>query len=127
MKGKLIVSAAVASIAIIAGSVFVTKSYYPPLPFESASKREVIAKLNGSPGGELVRIAAERGYEWYIVRMEGGNAYDALKKKMTDDGWAFAEQLGAGFKFEKEGRSVMAVTRMWTGNYVICQIPAGAV
>lgn len=125
MKVRLIVSAAVASIAILAGSVFVTKSYYPPLPFESAGKREVIAKLNGSPAGELVRIADERGYEWYIVRMESGSAYDALKKKMADGGWIFVEQLGSGFKFEKNGQSVMATTRMWTGKYVICQIPAG--
>ncbi|MEH7613260.1 hypothetical protein [Gottfriedia acidiceleris] len=55
--------------------VFESKVYYPPLPVSSVSKRVVISKLKDSPKN-IVKMAEEDGYEWYITRNERGKRID---------------------------------------------------
>lgn len=101
-----------------------SKAYYPPLPVSSVTSKKVISILNSS-SEKMIKIAEERGYEWYITKMEQGKAYENLKDLMEDEGWQFTEQMGAGFFFQKDGQRLIVSTQMWTGNYVICQMPKG--
>ncbi|OMF24508.1 hypothetical protein BK133_22495 [Paenibacillus sp. FSL H8-0548] len=129
MKKSLIIvcsSITILIAAILIGIFVSSKSYYPDLPIDSVSKREVIAMINQSSEA-MVKITEEGGNAWYIMQREQGAAVnDSLKKLMTDKGWEFKEQMGAGFIFEKEGKAVIPTTRMWTRHYVLCQIPLEA-
>ncbi|MGM7721606.1 hypothetical protein [Metabacillus sp. Hm71] len=42
-----------------------------------------------------------------------------LNKKV----WEFQKQEGSGYFFEKDHKTIIAGTQMWTGKYVIVQIP----
>lgn len=54
-------------IAVLAGAfVFYNKLYYPPLPIETISKKEVLDKLNHSDE-KIIKLTIENGKEWYIV------------------------------------------------------------
>ncbi|WLD92494.1 hypothetical protein [Alkalihalobacillus sp. AL-G] len=118
-KGVLIVGGLIIVLGIVA---FNSKFYYPPLPIDSISKKEVINSLNDS-STDIVKIAEENGYEWFITRMEQGKAYKNLKRMISDNGWEFKTQEGSGYFFEKDDNTLIATTQMWTGNYVIVKIP----
>lgn len=109
-------------ITIPAFNVVYNKTYYPPLPTDSLSKREVVSKIEQA-SEKIVKFAEDNQFDWYISRMEQGNAYEHLKHMLTEKGWQFIDQMGAGFIFEKDGKQLIAETEMWTGKYVICQIP----
>lgn len=110
-------------IAISVGILFYSKIYYPSLPIDSLSKREVAPKANKLDEG-FVYLTKENGYEWYISKMNQGEAYEHLKQMMNEKGWNYKEQMGAGFIFQKENKEELIVeSEMWTGKYVIFQIP----
>ncbi|WP_253905494.1 hypothetical protein [Bacillus sp. THAF10] len=44
---------------------------------------------------------------------------------ISEKGWVFEMQEGAGYFFEKNEQTLIVETRMWTGNYVIVQVPEG--
>ncbi|WP_172373306.1 hypothetical protein [Sporosarcina jiandibaonis] len=46
-----------------------------------------------------------------------------MKQMMESRGWVFKEQMGAGFFFEKESEEIIVEGGMWTGKYVIFQVP----
>lgn len=112
----------VVCIAISLGALFYSKIYYPSLPIDSVSKREVVQKVNKSDES-FVYLTKENGYEWYISKMNQGKAYEHLKQVMKEDSWNFKEQMGAGFIFQKENKEIIIESQMWTGKYVIFQIP----
>jgi|SRR5690606_967785 len=67
MKKWLII---IGVLTVILGIVaFDSKFYYPTLPIESVSKKEVLESLNDT-SEDIVKIAEENGYEWYITPME---------------------------------------------------------
>lgn len=101
---------------------FNSKFYYPKLPIDSMSKKEVVESINQS-SKEMVKIAEENGYEWFITRMEQGKARENLKEMISKKGWKFKEQMGSGYFFEKKDKRLIAETEMWTGNFVIVQVP----
>ena len=109
-------------IVISLGMFFHFKTYYPVLPIESVSKREVINKAKTS-NENIVKLTEENGYEWYISKMKKGEAYEHLKQMMTDKGWVYKEQMGAGFIFQQEDKELIIVSQMWTKKYVIFQVP----
>ncbi|MGG3805255.1 hypothetical protein [Metabacillus fastidiosus] len=117
-KWLLLVGVVIIVISIVA---FNSKFYYPSLPVNSVSKKEVLESLNDS-SKEIVKIAEENGYDWFITRNEQGKAYENLKRMVSEKEWQFKNQEGSGFFFEKDDKKLIATTEMWTGNYVIVQI-----
>jgi hypothetical protein len=122
MKKWLII---IGVLIVISGIVvFNSKFYYPTLPIESVSKKEVLESLNDS-SENIVKIAEENDYEWFITRVEQGKEYENIKNMINKNGWQFKNQEGSGYFFEKGDKKMIATTQMWTGNYVIVQIPDG--
>ncbi|MBO1911490.1 hypothetical protein J4G37_42720, partial [Microvirga sp. 3-52] len=109
-------------IVIVFGILFYSKVYYPTLPIDSVSKREVVNKGN-SANEKIIKLAEEKGYEWYISKINQGNANEQLKQMMESKGWTFKEQMGAGFFFEKDNEEIIVESEMWTGKYVIFRMP----
>lgn len=99
-----------------------TKVYYPPLPITSVSKSQVINKVNNS-NGNIVKIAEEYSYQWYISEMNQGKAYENLKKLMADKGWFFKKQVDSNFVFQSEQGEITVISKMWTKNYVLFYFP----
>lgn len=67
---------------IIAGAlVFYNKLYYPSLPIETISKREVLEKLNTDQ--PIVFLSKENGQEWYIVHTPNTSESDEIIKRMV--------------------------------------------
>ncbi|WP_025027379.1 hypothetical protein [Caldalkalibacillus mannanilyticus] len=99
-----------------------TKFYYPPLPVDSISKRATLNKISES-ADSIVKLTDEKNYEWYISKMNQGQAYEHIKKLMMDRGWIFKEQQGSGYFFEKGNSVIIVESEMWTGKYVIFKIP----
>lgn len=108
---------------LVVGIVIVdSKFYYPTLPFHSVSKKEVLKSLNDSTK-DIVKIAEEGDYEWFITRMDQGKASKNLKQMVTENDWKFEKQEGSGYFFNKADMELIATTQMWTGEYVIIKIP----
>ena len=118
-KWLIIIGVLVLTSGIVA---FDSKFYYPTLPIESVSKKEVLESLNDS-SESIVKIAEENGYEWFITRMEQGKAYENIKNMISKNAWEFQTQEGSGYFFKKDDKTLIAGTQMWTGKYVIVQIP----
>ncbi|MFT9847746.1 hypothetical protein [Aneurinibacillus sp. REN35] len=117
-------AAAIGLTVIIVGAfVLYNKSYYPPLPIENSSKREVIAKLHHS-NEQIVYLANENGVDWYIINKRNiGVADEVIKELAMQNGWSFKQKEGSGLFFEKQGENLIVSTQMWTGNYVLVKIP----
>jgi hypothetical protein len=108
-------------------SVFLTmfvlnREYYPPLPISSISKREAVSRLEHS-SENIVKIAEEDGYEWYITRMKQGRGYKNVTRMVSKNGWELKNKDGNGLFFMKKDRTIIVMTQMWTGNYILCKIP----
>lgn len=112
------------AVVLILLYLFINKSYYPALPVENVSAKEVISKLENSDE-KMVEFAKDNGTDWYITKSENkgvSNADELTKQKLYANGWEFKEKLGAGLFFEKENRELIVTTQMWTKKYVIIQI-----
>ncbi|KMJ57197.1 hypothetical protein AB685_17465 [Bacillus sp. LL01] len=115
--------AIISLIAVILGIVaYNSRFYYASLPIESVSKKEVLQSINNS-SEPIVKIANEDGYEWFITRDEHGQDDENIKLLMKEHGWEFQTQDGSGYFFEKEDADLIVTTQMWTGKYVIVQVP----
>jgi len=121
MKRLTIISLMAIILVIVA---YNTKFYYPILPIESVSKREVLQSINES-SEPIVKIANEDGYDWFITRAVQGEYRETLKAMIGDHGWEFETQDGSGYFFEKEKEKLIVTTQMWTGKYVMVQVPQG--
>ncbi|MFF0830639.1 hypothetical protein ACFYU8_27715 [Brevibacillus sp. NPDC003359] len=98
--------------------------WYPALPFESKSKREVTELLDEYTG-PIVKLTTENNIDWYGAQSDQGSAADAVKRAVTEKGWTFIQQEGAGYFFERGKEQMVITSQMWTGNYVLFRIPAG--
>ncbi len=54
-------------IVISSRMLFYIKTYYPALPIDSVSKREVVNKVTTS-NENIVKLTEENSYEWYISK-----------------------------------------------------------
>jgi hypothetical protein len=113
-------------IAVIAVFVFANKLHYPSLPIDDTSAKEAIDILKESES-KIAEIAVEGDSIWYITST--GNkgisiADEKVKQMIGSNGWEFKEKDGAGLFFEKDGRTLIATTQMWTENYVLVKIPS---
>ena len=90
----------IALIVLLVGAfVFYNKLYYPPLPIETVSKKEVIEKLNHSDQ-KLIKLTSEKGKEWYIVNERNqSNVDEIIIEMMNEKDWAFKEKEGSGLFF----------------------------
>lgn len=121
MKKVLLV---IGLIFVIVGTfVFYNKLYYPPLPIESMSKKEVIDKLTDSDE-KMVKLTNENGQEWYIISERNTSVADEIiKETVSQNGWIFKQKDGSGLFFEKQNEILIITTQKWTGNYVLVNIP----
>ena len=111
-------------IILVAGVyIFSNKLYYPPLPIESVSKKEVIEKLNDSDE-KMIKLTTENEKIWYIVNDRNQlNVDETVKQFLTEKGWVFTEKMGSGLFFEKQGEKLIIETQKWTKNYSIIDMP----
>jgi len=114
----------IALIVLLVGAfVFYNKLYYPPLPIETISKKEVIEKLNHSEQ-KITKLTSEKGKEWYIVNERNqSNVDEIIKEMMNEKDWVFKEKEGSGLFFEKQGEDLIITTEKWTSNYSLVDIP----
>lgn len=103
---------------------FSTKFHYPDLPFTNKTKQEV-ANLATSSVLPLSKITQEDGYVWLITDDSEDVALASLKQRMIKNGWEFIEQNDSGYYFEKNNEKVMIVSKQWTRNYFLFQLPLG--
>ncbi|WP_186580295.1 hypothetical protein [Aquibacillus kalidii] len=111
-------------IVIIVGFIFVNKSYYPPLPIENLTAKEVIQKLKKSDN-KVVEIAEEDETIWYITKNENEGirkADENIKQMIISNGWEFKNKDGAGLFFKKNEERLVATTQMWSENYVLVKV-----
>lgn len=102
---------------------FYNKLYYPSLPIETISKKEVIDKLNHSDK-KIIQLTSEKGKVWYIVNDPNqSNVNELIKEMMSEKDWIFKEQDGSGLFFEKQGEDLIITTQKWTSNYSLVNIP----
>lgn len=116
---------AIGFIILIAGAlVFYNKLYYPALPIENISKKEVLEKVN-TTDKPIVLLSNENGQEWYIVNAPNTSESDEIIKRMvSQSGWTFTDKDGSGLFFEKQGKKLIVTTQKWTSEYVLVEIPA---
>lgn len=111
-------------IIFVGAFVFYNKLYYPSLPIENMSKKEVIEKLNNSDE-KIVKLLNENGQQWYIISERNISVADEIIKEMVSQyGWIFKQKDGNGLFFEKQGENLILSTQMWTSDYVLVKIPA---
>lgn len=103
--------------------VYSNRLYYPLLPIETISKKEVIEKLNNSDE-RIVKLTSENGKEWYIVNEQNQSSVDEIiKEMMSKKSWRFKEKDGSGLFFEKQDEDLIITTQKWTGDYSLVDIP----
>src|SRR5699024_8754935 len=106
-------------IVVLAGAfVFYNKLYYPTLPIETISKKEVIEKLNKSDE-KILKLTSENGKEWYIVNEQNQSIVDEIIIDMlSQKEWVFKRKDGSGLFFEKQGEDLIITTQKWTGVFI---------
>ncbi|WP_453996096.1 hypothetical protein [Bacillus nitroreducens] len=111
-------------LVIFAVFIFVNKSYYPPLPIENVTAKEVIEKMKETDR-KVVEITVEDDAIWYITRTENEGisiADENIKQMIGREGWNFKEKDGAGLFFDKDGERLIATTQMWSKYYVLVKV-----
>lgn len=101
--------------------VYSNKAYYPELPFEGGSKKEVVEKLDKS-NNELVELSNVNGFYWLGFRGNQKEGRDEVIKQMEDRGLKYDYYEGSGIFFENGERVIITGTK-WTSNYVLYKVP----
>ena len=110
-------------VVLAGGYIFMNKLYYPPLPIDTLSKKEVLDSLHHTDE-KIVPITTENGKQWFIVNERNQAIVDDLIIDMLqNDGWTFKVKDGSGLFFEKQNENLIVTTRKWTGNYSLIDIP----
>lgn len=120
MKKNLVIIGAIT--LILALLPYESKFYYPSLPFEGGNKKEVL-ELISKTSEDVVKIAEEDNYEWYVTRMEQGKEYENLKNMLNGYGWEFEKRVSTDYFFKKKDKRLIANTRMWTKKFIMIKIP----
>ena len=112
-------------ILLVGAFVFYNKLYYPPLPIETMSKKEVIDHLNNSDE-KMIPLMVENGKEWYIVNDRNQTKVDEIIiATLGQKDWVFKEKEGSGLFFEREGERLIVTSQQWTEKYSLVEIPVG--
>jgi len=109
--------------ALVGAYIFINKLYYPALPIDTISKKEVLDRLHQSDE-KIVFLTTENGKEWFIIDERNQvNRAEIMTDMLQNYGWAYIEQMGSGFFFEKQNEILIVTTQKWTGNYSLVDIP----
>jgi len=120
---KKILIAILLTLSIAGVYIFMNKLYYPPLPIESMSKKEVVHALKSSDE-KIVPLTVENGKQWVLINERSQPIIDALIIDMLQNyGWAFKAKEGSGLFFEKQNTKLIVTTEKWTSNYSLVDIP----
>ena len=120
---KKILIAILLTLSIAGVYIFMNKLYYPPLPIESMSKKEVVHALKSSDE-KIVPLTVENGKQWVLINERSQPIIDELIIDMLQNyGWIFKEKEGSGLFFEKQNTKLIVTTQKWTGNYTLVDIP----
>ena len=110
-------------ILFVGGVVFYNKLYYPMLPIENMSKKEVLEKVNDSDN-QIIQLSKENNIEWYIIKERNiSDADEMIIELVSQKGWMFKEKEGSGLFFEKEDEKLIVTTQKWTSDYLLVKIP----
>ena len=119
-------TAVISALAVFLSFVFYNKSYYPPLPIEGVTKRELLELLDNDHQG-LVKVTDDEQHSWYIFEGNPRDGSDAMIALMKEQELAFVEQMGAGYFFEDyKSNRVVVTSQMWTSKYVLFKVPSMA-
>jgi hypothetical protein len=124
---KVIILVAISFAVIFGIGLYTSKSYYPSLPFEGLSKREVLKKIESNDNSKLIMLTEGPAVAWYAYK---GNQEDGSKQiimKMEQRGFVFKEQLGSGYIFRDKDnefkKDKIIESQMWTSKYVLYEVP----
>lgn len=111
-------------IAALAGAyIFINKLYYPSLPIDTISKKEVLDRLHQTDE-KIVFLTTENNIDWFIINERNQAIVNEIIINMLQNyGWAFKEKDGSGLFFEKQNEKLIITTQKWTGNYTLVDIP----
>lgn len=59
----------------------------------------------------------------YVSKNKNGLQGEIINEFMQEYGWQFIEQAGSGYIFEKDGKTIVVETRLFTKNYFLWSVP----
>ncbi|WP_454192939.1 hypothetical protein [Paenibacillus sp. Marseille-Q7038] len=99
----LLIALILAVIILLSFWFYSSKAYYPTLPFEGISKKEVVEKLDKS-NNELVELSKVNGFYWLGYSGNQQEGRDKVIREMEDQGLKYDSYEGSGiFLKVKEG------------------------
>ena len=117
----LLIALILAVIVLLSFWLYSSKAYYPTLPFEGISKKEVVEKLDKS-NNELVELSKVNGFYWLGYSGNQQEGRDKVIREMENQGLKYDSYEGSGIFFEGEGR-IIITGQMWTSDYVLYKVP----
>ncbi len=110
------------TIVMMAVFLYIKQSYYPPLPINTITPKEIIKKLEQSDQ-KVVELVEEDGVIWFITKAKDSNVDENIKDMISEKGWTFKEKEGSGLFFEKAEERLIVTTEMWSSKYVLVKVP----
>ncbi|UOQ84415.1 hypothetical protein [Gracilibacillus salinarum] len=95
--------------------------YYPAMPIDSISKKEVLDIMEHSTAN-IVKITEEEKADWFITET-GAGSEGVFKEMLGNKGWNFQKQDGSGYFFVKDAETIIVTTQNWTGEYLLVKVP----
>ncbi len=110
-------------VALSGAYIFINKLYYPALPIDTISKKEVLDRMHHSDEN-IVYLTTENGKEWFIIDERNQVIVsDTVIDMLQNYGWSFKEKDGSGLFFEKQNEKLIVTTEKWTSDYSLVDIP----
>lgn len=72
--------------------------------------------------GDFKQVHSDESRYQYVSRYEPKTDYELIKRFMSEKGWAFKEQMGAGLFFEKNSVRTVITTKLYTGRYMLWNV-----
>lgn len=119
--GLLLIVPVVSIFFAVYFGIYASKAYYPNLPFEGGSKKNVVEKLENS-NRELVTLAKVNGYYWLGFEGNQKEGKDKIIMEMEGKGLKYNYYEGSGIFFGDTDR-VVVTGQVWTRKYILYKIP----
>ncbi|WP_245712485.1 hypothetical protein [Anaerobacillus alkalilacustris] len=81
-----------------------------------------IMKLESSNSHYEQVTDTEQGIK-FVSKNGSGSQEKIIKEFMVEKGFEFKEQMGSGYIFEKDEMTTIVVTRLFTKNYFLWEVP----
>lgn len=124
---KVIITFTLGALCVLAiPLVFYNQFYYPPLPIETMSKKQVLDIVNDSDEA-IIKLTNEDGRDWYITAKRNTlEVAEIVEDMLRQQGWIFTEKDGSGLFFERNSERLIATTEIWGSDYVLVKIPTAS-